>query len=264
MRDKRRSSKTCLSGFHHGSCIVYRVSLLLLLLLFCPVLQAAGPDRLAFVVAVDVGHSEAQGGAVSARGIKEYHFNRAMAEDLRTKLVERGYAGSFIVAGNPARLEERTEEAARRKANLFISIHHDSVQPQYLESWEYEGKKLLYSDRFKGFSLFISQKNSHYGESLLLARLAAAEMVKEGFVPTLHHTEDTPGERLEIVDPAGGVYRFDDFVVLKRAQMPAILVECGIIVNRDEERLLSDPAYRGRMASAIVRAVETYREKVRR
>jgi N-acetylmuramoyl-L-alanine amidase len=35
------------------------------------------------------------------------------------------------------------------------------------------------------------------------------------------------------------VYYFDDLVVLRTATQPAVLLEAGIIVNRDEEALLA-------------------------
>jgi N-acetylmuramoyl-L-alanine amidase len=38
--------------------------------------------------------------------------------------------------------------------------------------------------------------------------------------------------------------------------MPAVLLECGVIVNRAEEAKLNDPAYRNRLVEAISSAVE--------
>ena len=38
--------------------------------------------------------------------------------------------------------------------------------------------------------------------------------------------------------------------------MPAVLLECGVIVNRAEEEKLNDPAYRSRLIDAISSAVE--------
>lgn len=51
----------------------------------------------------------------------------------------------------------------------------------------------------------------------------------------------------------------DDLVVLKTAKMPAVLfVECGVIVNRDEELKLNDPARRARLIDAISRALQDF------
>ena len=83
-------------------------------------------------------------------------------------------------------------------------------------------------------------------------------MVKEDLLPSLHHAEKIEGENRELIDKNRGIYRYDGLAVLKGATMPAVLLECGIIVNRREEELLNDPAYRMRIVAAIQRAITTY------
>jgi hypothetical protein len=50
-----------------------------------------------------------------------------------------------------------------------------------------------------------------------------------------HHAENVPGEGRPIVDRADGVYPHRELRVLKLASMPAVLLEAGVIVNRQEE-----------------------------
>jgi N-acetylmuramoyl-L-alanine amidase len=237
--------------------------LLPLLLLVPPLcLFADGPPctREDFVVAIDVGHSEGRPGALSARGVPEHSFNRNMAEQLLERLHEQGFTRAFIISrvGATADLPTRAGIAGTRGAGLLISIHHDSVQPAYLSSWNYEGRTNFYSDRYRGYSLFVSEKNGQPTESLRFARLLGEAMRGAGFVPSLHHAEKIPGESRELVDSERGIYRFDDLLILKSAKMPAVLVECGIIVNRDEEVLLGTPVNQIRIALAIVSAVQKY------
>jgi len=40
--------------------------------------------------------------------------------------------------------------------DLFISIHHDDVQPVYYSKWDYNGKTYHFSDKFAGYSIFVS------------------------------------------------------------------------------------------------------------
>ena len=47
-----------------------------------------------------------------------------------------------------------------------------------------------------------------------------------------------------------------NFSVLRHAKMPAVLVEIGYLSNREEARRLADPAYQGRIAEGIYRALE--------
>ena len=63
------------------------------------------------------------------------------ARGLRTQLIGR--------AGDVNDLRARTDAASG--ARFFLSLHHDAVQPQYLEHWEVNGHRRAYSDRFRGF-----------------------------------------------------------------------------------------------------------------
>lgn len=209
------------------------------------------------VVAVDVGHSSSSPGAVSARGVPEFRFNRELADVIVKALASAGFRNSFAINadGRIKSLRERTTEAAQSGADLLLSVHHDSVQPRYLSSWTFEGVTRRHGDRFRGFSLFVSAKNAQFDASRNLAELIGRALLIQGLIPTLHHAEPIPGEGRPLLDPSVGLYRYDDLVVLKEAAMPAVLLEAGVIVNREEELLLAQRDYRKRIAQAIVSAV---------
>jgi N-acetylmuramoyl-L-alanine amidase len=63
------------------------------------------------------------------------------------------------------------------------------------------------------------------------------------------------GENRPFADEENGVHYFDNLAVLKTARIPALLFEAGVIVNRDEELRMRDPAVRSRIAEAITEAV---------
>ena len=139
--------------------------------------------------------------------------------------------------------------------DLFISIHHDSVQPRYLSSWESDGETFQYSDMFAGFSLFVSRLNSHTEASLKCASAIGAALRGAGFTPSRYHADPIVGENRPFADEANGVHYFDNLAVLKTASIPALLFEAGVIVNRDEELRMRDPAVRDRIAEGIAKAV---------
>jgi hypothetical protein len=64
--------------------------------------------------------------------------------------------------------------------------------------------------------------------------------------------------RHELVDAEAGVYRYDQLVVLHNTQMPAILLEAGSIVNRQEELELATPERQMAVAKSFVAAVENF------
>lgn len=211
------------------------------------------------IVAIDVGHTRASPGAISVTGVAEYEFNLKIAKRLESTLRDTGTIQAFLITSEkPRTLPERTRIAASRNADLFVSIHHDSAQDKYLEEREAtDGKTQRYTDKFSGYSIFVSRKNPRYGESLDLARRIGRAM-RVSFKFATHHNEAIPGENRPIVDPEAGVYAFDDLVVLKTASMPAVLVECGVIVNPEEEKALLTEPRQVTIVAAIVRGIRDY------
>lgn len=228
-------------------------------LMLVPISATAAPSCVnkQLMIAIDIGHSPKHPGAISARGVTEYRFNLNLAQMLHQRLLRQGFSKTFIVtAANPEMpLHARASLASAKRADLLISIHHDSVQPHYLSGWKFEGEKYYYSDRFQGYSLFVSEKNQEYPRSLEFAHLLGDELRSLDLKPTLHHAEPIAGENRPLIDSSKGIYRFDDLLILKNSKIPAVLVECGVIVNRQEEKLLASKTYQHNLVAAIERAV---------
>jgi N-acetylmuramoyl-L-alanine amidase len=225
-----------------------------------PVLSTC--DRAQFVVVVDVGHTLEAPGALSARGVREYEFNLRLAKLIEHDLMEAGFDKTvLLVTDGPAMkgLFKRVERANSLQAKLFLSIHHDSVPDSFLEDWDYEGIPSHFSDRFKGHSIFVSYQNSNRKASLLFGKLLGDQLNARGLQYTHHYTEEIMGRRRrELVDAEAGVYRYDKLIVLKDTQMPAVLLEAGSIINRDEELLLDSPEHQSLISAAATQAVETF------
>lgn len=202
------------------------------------------------LVALDIGHTLTQPGAMSARGRPEFQFNRDLVQEINGLLKAQSFKTRVInPEGRSISLQDR---AARSKdADFFLSIHHDSVKPQYLIPWDDHGTVRNHSENFKGFALFVSHLNSHYQESLKCASAIGESMRKAGFVPSKYHAESIAGESRTFLDKENGVHGYDHLIVLKKAEVPAVLLEAGVIVNLEEEQHLKDPALRKTMATAI-------------
>lgn len=211
-------------------------------------------------IAIDIGHSPNRPGAISARGISEHTFNKKIAELLHQNLLQRGFKGAFILNEiNPEMtLNNRAKTLNQKAADLLVSIHHDSVQPHYLSQWEVDGENYHYSDRFKGFSVFFSGKNPKVEQSFQLAKLIGNELLQLQIKPTLHHAENILGENRPLIDSDRGIYRFDHLILLKNTKMPAVLVECGVIVNREEEQILSKEDHQKKLVTALSKAITQF------
>ena len=216
-----------------------------------------------FIVAIDIGHTKNCGGALSAHGIYEYYYNQKVAFLLLPELIKSGFKKSFIINenGSDISLIDRTTTAKERKADLLISIHHDSVKPVNLSTWKHNGECLYYCDLFKGFSIFISDNKFNSKSSLLFAKLLGKELLNAGFLPTLHHADPVKGENRKLIDPERGIYEFNKLVILRTATMPALLLECGIIKNRDEEKSINS-GYRNKIVNSMVSAIIRYHDSL--
>ena len=136
------------------------------------------PAVFAASIAVDVGHYLAEPGVISARGIPEFDYNLRLAREISDTLRQAGHRTLLI--GDDGLAENLGSRAPRAAGmDLFVSIHHDSVQPRFLSSWESGGETFLYSDRFSGFSLFVSRLNSHTEASLKCASAIGAALRSE-------------------------------------------------------------------------------------
>ncbi len=207
-------------------------------------------------IALDIGHSPKKSGALSARGVTEYEYNRKTALAVYYALQRAGIDAFFVNANeNEISLGKRVEVAQEYDATHFISIHHDSVKEQFLAEWHYQGKNRRYCDDFSGYSLFVSQKNGHYEQSRRLASLTGEYLNQRGLHYTPHHNMDIKGERKDLLDSKNGVYRYDNLAVLRRNKLPALLIECGVILNRDEELLIDSNEYRKMIGQAVVWAL---------
>lgn len=219
-------------------------------------------DRAAFRAVVDVGHTAESPGAKSARGFGEFDFNLRLATVIHKGLVAAGFNRSvLLITEGRTRpgLAERVARANGMAPDLFLSIHHDSVPDSFLGVWEYEGEKHGYSDRFKGHSLFISTDNGDFQGSLEFGRMLGSQLRARGLQYTPHYTEKFMGRRQRtLVDAETGVYRYDQLIVLKNTHMPAVLLEAGSIINRQEELLMSSPERIGAISAAVTEAVDAF------
>jgi N-acetylmuramoyl-L-alanine amidase len=215
-----------------------------------------------FRIVVDVGHTAESEGALSARNVPEFNFNLNLARRVVEGLKAEGFAqAKLLVTEGKARpsLVRRVNAANHLHADLFLSIHHDSVPDKMMENWEFEGKKSHFSDRFSGYGVFVSKSNPDFESSFQFARLIGNQMRAQGFKFANQYTLPVMGKyRHDLLDKQAGVYRYDDLIVLRSTDMPAALLEAGSIINRDEELQMASPERQDKTAFAVTAALREY------
>jgi N-acetylmuramoyl-L-alanine amidase len=225
-----------------------------------PVATMCDPSK--FRIVLDVGHTAQSEGATSARNVAEFVFNLRLAQRIEEQLKATGFAETrLLVTEGKARpsLVKRVAAANNLRASLFLSIHHDSVPDKFLEKWEFEGKKSHFSDRFSGYSVFVSHDNPDFKTSLLFAELVAREMKAEGLQYAQQYAQAIMGRyQHPLLNKETGIYSYDQLVVLRSTRMPAVLLEGGSIINRDEELKMDSAERRNIISSAVTAAVQEF------
>jgi N-acetylmuramoyl-L-alanine amidase len=209
----------------------------------------AATNLLAFDIVLDIGHTPSKAGAVSATCEKEYNYNRALSLYIMDSLKNNNnitLSLSSQYQKHEMSFQDRYQSSIGK--DLFISIHHDSVQKQFLHL---NADGCPTSNYASGFSIFISRKNPYFAQSLLYAKKLGNGMLIAGFHPSLHHAENIAGENRELLDSQLGIYIFDDLKVLKNSKSPAILLEAGVIVNPAEEMNAKTTIYKEKISKAI-------------
>ncbi|SFB83087.1 N-acetylmuramoyl-L-alanine amidase [Collimonas sp. OK412] len=197
-------------------------------------------------VVVDTGHTTENPGAAGPGGIREFDLNRQFTVALGKALQAEGLDVVDVAAsGSPVSLQARTKASA--KAALFVSIHHDSMQQAWLDAGR--------SREFSGYALFVAAGKSHYARSLDCAKSISLRLQDIGEHPSLYHATPIRGENRPLLDRQLGIHRFDDLVVLKTAESPALLIEIGVLANPDQEPRLASPQFAGKAARAVAAGI---------
>jgi N-acetylmuramoyl-L-alanine amidase len=221
------------------------------------------------VIAVDAGHGGVDPGASGKRGTREKNVVLEIARALAARINAEPGMKAVLTRDDDyfISLKERTLRARRAKADLFVSIHADAIaNPDVSGSSVY-----VLSDRgasseaarwlaerenaadLKG-GIKLDDKDAVLANVLLdlsqTASISASMVAAENILKSL----DQIGEvRKPRVQQAG-------FVVLKSPDIPSMLVETAFISNKEDERKLSLPAHRARLANAIFSGIEQYFE----
>jgi N-acetylmuramoyl-L-alanine amidase len=185
-----------------------------------------------------------------------------LTQRIEEKLKAEGFTETkLLLTEGKARasLVKRVAAANNLPANLFLSIHHDSVPRKFLEDWEFGGRKSRFSDRFSGYSVFVSSNNPEYKVSLSIAELLAKEMKAQGLKYAEQYSQPIMGRyQHPLLNKETGVYSYDKLIVLKKTRMAAVLLEAGSIINRDEELMMDSAERRDIISSGVAAAIKEY------
>ena len=212
-------------------------------------------------IVIDPGHG-GEPGATSRSGIMEKEITMDVALRLKRLMADGPY--EVLLTRDTDRslsLEERVAFANENKADLFVSIHANWMEPRTIRALEtyYVGptddpttlKLASIENKDSGYSLSDYKK--------ILEKIYVDERRDESH----NLAKSVHGQLYRSLKPANpklqsrGV-RTAPFVVLIGTQMPAILVEISCLSNEDEVELLTKEVYRENIALALMQGIRSY------
>jgi N-acetylmuramoyl-L-alanine amidase len=226
------------------------------------------------VVVVDAGHGGIDTGASGAR-LAEKDLVLAVAREVERQLRT---SGRYQVVMTRTRdvfisLDERVAISRRHNADLFISLHADSLPDR--ESAKAVRGATVYTLAEQASDDLTRRVAENENAVDLLAgfsvSLAGDDQVRDILLDLMRresHTFAAEFRQLLIGTLGSGVllsrdpYRSGPFKVLRQPSSPAVLVELGYISNPEDERLMQQPAWQAKVAAAVLRAVnEHFRQR---
>lgn len=181
------------------------------------------------VIVLDAGHGASDGGAVGQSGVLEKELNLSIALRLQ-KLLEKTGATVIVTRAddNPIAENKRSDMRLRKNikesshADIFVSIHMNKF-PQA----KYSGAQVFYS---------ADEESKALGEA-----------IQKSLVDILNPSNN------RVAKSAG-----ESIYLLKKSDVPSVIVECGFLSNPQEEQLLTQDEYQEKVAWSVYAGITSY------
>jgi N-acetylmuramoyl-L-alanine amidase len=219
------------------------------------------------IVAIDAGHGGQDPGTIGPGGTEEKNVTLAIARLLAQRLDEERGMRAVLTRNSDIfiPLRGRMVIARRAKADLFVSVHADSVSDRQLagasvyilslrgasnEAARWLAERENDADLKGGVQL--NDKSSTLASVLLnlsqSATISDSMTAAQQVLGSLDRS--VPVRKSEVQQAA--------FVVLKSPDIPSMLIEADYLSDPAEERKLRSPSGQERIAAAIFRGLRGY------
>jgi N-acetylmuramoyl-L-alanine amidase len=229
--------------------------------------EHARPAARDLIIAIDAGHGGEDPGAIGKNGTREKDVVLAIARALALRVnAEPGMRAVLTRDGDYfVELRDRMRRARAQQADLFVSIHADSIRDRTVdgssvyilsqkgatdEASRWLAERENASDLIGGVSL--EDKGDVLASVLLdLSQSASLNASQVAAEHVLHQLNQVGEIRKPLVQQAR-------FMVLKSPDIPSMLVETAYISNPEEEQRLRSAAHQGKLAGAIHQGIRAY------
>ncbi|MDJ0614268.1 MAG: N-acetylmuramoyl-L-alanine amidase [Rhizobiaceae bacterium] len=221
-----------------------------------------------FRIVIDPGHGGIDGGAVGKLGTREKEVVLIFAEVLAEKLRNSGPFEVLLTRTDDVflSLRQRLDFNRRSNADLFISVHADSLNQRSVRGSTIYTLSKKASDR-------LSERLAESENSVDL--IAGIQVVEESEALTDILIDLTTREtkvlskqfsRILVTELDKDIkliknpLRSASFGVLKAPEVPSVLLELGYLSNIEDEKLMQSLPWKTKAADAVARAVRAFFE----
>lgn len=234
-----------------------------------PTEEKVRPSNIRKTIIIDPGHGGQDPGAIGVNGVYEKTIVLAVGLELKRQLEASGYKVEMTRATDIfIPLGQRVKFARKKKGDLFISLHADSIGRSNVtgasvytlsdKASDKETEKLAERENKSDLIAGIDLSKQEDDVADILIDLAARDTMNQSryLAKTVITTLDD--KNIKILDDK---FRSAGFAVLKAMDIPSILVEMGYLTNKAEVERLSNEGYRKKIATALKASIDRYFQK---
>jgi N-acetylmuramoyl-L-alanine amidase len=223
------------------------------------------------IIVIDSGHGGKDPGTIGTFArTKEKNLTLSYAKELGKQLINTKRYKVYLTRDddNFIPLRKRVQIARKKKADLFISLHANTIA----------------DSQVAGFSIYtLSEKSSDKQAELLAQKENRVDIINgmnfsgasQDIMKTLIDLSqrDTMNGSARFANIAiksiksseinilQNTHRFAGFAVLTAPDMISVLIELGYLSSKEEEKLLNSLTYKRKVAESLTKAIDEYFSK---
>lgn len=220
------------------------------------------------IITIDPGHGGIDSGAIGVNGTKEKEVVLTFGHLLKKRLEEKGRFKVTMTRTTDVfiPLRGRVKFARKNNADLFVSIHADSIARKDAsvrgatiytlseKASDEQARLLAISENRSDVIAGVDLSDNSDAVSDILIDLARRE--------TKNHSVAFANILINSMREATIVrkepLRFANFVVLRAPDIPSVLIELGYLSSFRDEKLFHSATWRGKVADSVARAIDNY------
>ncbi len=221
-----------------------------------------------FTLVIDPGHGGIDGGASGVHGLIEKEITLQFAKELQAHLEKSSSIKVFLTRTDDRfiALDERVKIARQLNADLFVSVHADTIADKSLRG----ATVYTLSDKASDEVSRAVAQQENLSDAIGGVEVAVEDQTVADILidltrrETMQHSVGFARSTVEALQKRTNVihnpHRSAGFRVLRAADIPSVLVELGYLSNPEDEKQIKDASWRQGIVEELALAIERHAE----